>query len=150
MWWRRQSRMTTRNRTVLGGFKIEDVERLPIATSHGFAPWDYVSRPPYRVQLLDEHMRLDRFVSEAWPEIGGAVLRFAEIGLPMRPNSWCCVLDETFRVVLAYSTDTLAKAGPWGGQLWWGTAETFGVMNQMEVADGLDLAMWEAIATCRE
>lgn len=135
--------MTVAERTRVDGLLLEE-SHVAIATFG--TPWEHRSCGPYRIQR--------RYTSDPYGElmvwdmasedVEYAVGMFCEVALPMQREATVLLMDESFRCVLGYTT-------MWGGirgvgMAWWGTAETFGVLQTWSDMDPLALAVWESIA----
>lgn len=109
------------------------------------APWQYHSQPDFRVlRRVDVNGVEGVWAVREAPFLEYAVGMFCELGLPMERECAVLVVDAKMRVVLGYSTLEGGIEGT--GMAWWGTRETFEVLQRWSTVDPLDLAVWESIA----
>ena len=109
------------------------------------AAWDYTPRRPLARPYIDVCIGDD----PTWvglPELASDVFRsFGLMILPPRPLTRAAVLDEDGVVLFGYSTDALVTASL-GSPAWFGCDFGFWLMGALELADPIDLAIWESAA----
>jgi hypothetical protein len=130
-------------RTRRHGLLLEDHD---VAMPEFMTPWTYVSRGPYRLQIRDDNDPAGVLcdVRDA-PYLEYAVAMFHDLALPMRWHHICVLLDESFRVVLGYSSQPWAREMS-AGMVWWGTAESFQILERWGEQDAMEMAVWESLA----
>lgn len=132
---------TTSERTRRDGKLLEE---HGIAAPEFGTPWEYVSRGPYRLQWRHSWQHPSAIEARDVEYLEVAVGMFDALAIPVLGDFLIVVIDESFHCVLGYGTGNRGLRAT--GMAWWGTAETFGVLERYGDVSPVDLAIWESIA----
>lgn len=110
-----------------------------------FMPWHHELEPPFRVQKVHWSGHGNLATWETWAYIDPAIVRFREVGLPVRPGWAVMVMDRSHGVILGYSAypHIVQQIGT---EAWYGVREAFEVAEAHGLDDPMHMAIWEGAA----